>query len=334
MGYQQDEYDDTWADLVPEQPAGRDRLPVYLAVLAVSLVAICLCSATGYIVYREFLTEPTPVPEPLVPTLPGGGVVETGETPAPTVEERPPTPIVNPSPTIALEAPTAEPVATVTQPPNTAVNVEAIRLAAPLVIDGLLNDWAGAPSYISSFRVYQVASWNGTDDLTAVWRLAWDDTYLYTGVEVVDDIHVQTQSGNQIFRGDGLDMQLDTNRAGDFGPTLSPDDFQITMSPGDFASLPPSAFRFQGTQNGQILDAPGGNHVILAAVRTGNGYTLEAAIPWSDLNMTPVAGLILGLSLNANDNDTPGTAVQEVMMSHVATRTLTDPTSWGTLLLK
>ena len=36
----------------------------------------------------------------------------------------------------------------------------------------------------------------------------------------------------------------------------------------------------------------------------------------------------------ANDNDTPGTAVQEVMKSHVATRTLTDPTGWGTLTLR
>jgi hypothetical protein len=43
--------------------------------------------------------------------------------------------------------------------------------------------------------------------------------------------------------------------------------------------------------------------------------------------------MVMGLALNANDNDTPGTAAQEVMMSHVASRTLTDPTSWGTLTL-
>jgi hypothetical protein len=48
----------------------------------------------------------------------------------------------------------------------------------------------------------------------------------------------------------------------------------------------------------------------------------------------PEPDLIVGVALNANDNDTPGTAVQEVMMSHVATRTLRDPTGWGTLTLK
>jgi hypothetical protein len=61
---------------------------------------------------------------------------------------------------------------------------------------------------------------------------------------------------------------------------------------------------------------------------------LEAAVPWRDLEKVPEPDLIVGVALNANDNDTPGTAVQEVMMSHVATRTLRDPTGWGTLTLK
>jgi hypothetical protein len=129
-------------------------------------------------------------------------------------------------------------------------------------------------------------------------------------------------------------MQFDTERNADFGPGLSPDDYQITLSPGNFADLPPSAFRFQGTENGRILDAPGRHQVSVAAQETSEGYTLEAAIPWTDLNLTPRPGLVIGLALNANDNDVPGTAVQEVMMSHVAGRTLTDPTSWGTLTLE
>jgi hypothetical protein len=74
--------------------------------------------------------------------------------------------------------------------------------------------------------------------------------------------------------------------------------------------------------------------VTVAAQQTDKGYNLEAAIPWSDLELTPAAGAVIGLALNANDNDTPGTAVQEVMMSHVAGRTLTNPTTWGTLTLQ
>ncbi|MGD2049519.1 MAG: sugar-binding protein [Chloroflexota bacterium] len=335
MSQQPDEFEDTWADLVPEQPDSRERWPLWLAIGAIVLVLACLCIAGGYFVTQEFFPELIQRPDPVIPTLPGTETVETGELATATAPVTPPpTIIISPSPSQEL-APTATIVAEEpTEPATIAEDVVAIRLAALPIIDGNLDEWGGAPVFESAHLVYQDSGWDGTDDLTALWRLAWDVSNLYIGVEVADDVHVQTQTGNQIFRGDSVDMQFDTNRAGDLGPGLSPDDIQITFSPGDFATLPPSAFRFQGTADGQILDAPGGHHVILQTQQTATGYRIEAAIPWGDLNLTPAEGLVIGLALNANDNDSPGTAVQEVMKSHVATRTLTDPSGWGTLTLQ
>jgi hypothetical protein len=347
-----DEMDDTWGDLAPEPPENESRWPIYLAAGAVLLVLLCVCSIGGYLAYEEFLAAPEPTPLPAVPTQPSGG--ETGEesseeagsgsvaTVVPESSEAttsPPTAettteastAIPPAATATLEMPTE---AAPTEVAQSGSDVEAVRLPAAPTIDGSLAEWAEVPAWSSAFVVYQTAGWDGSDDLEATWRLAWDATNLYVGVEVIDDVHVQTQSGNQIFRGDSVDMQIDTNRDGDYGPQLSPDDFQFTLSPGDFAALPPSAFRSQGTMGGQILDAPGGHHVTITAQPTAVGYNVEAAIPWSDLNLAPSEGMVLGLALNANDNDTPGTAVQEVMKSHVATRTLTDPTGWGTLTLR
>lgn len=336
MGYQ-DDLNDTWADLAPIQPDGRPRWPLILAGGAALLVLLCICLIGSYFIYQEFLVA-SPAPTlPAIPTTADSGEIGGEAPPAVSPESqngngRPPTPplaatvTAQPSQTAASEAPTGA--------PQDGSAVDAVRLAAAPVLDGSLAEWTSAPAWSSTFLVFQAPSWNGSDDLQATWRLAWDDNYLYVGVEVIDDIHVQTQSGNQIYRGDSVDMQVDTNREGDYGPQLSPDDFQFTLSPGDFAALPPSAFRSQGSTGGQIVDAPGGHHVTMAAQRTAVGYNVEAAIPWSDLHMAPAAGLILGLALNANDNDTPGTAVQEVMKSHVSTRTLTDPTGWGTLILR
>ena len=59
-----------------------------------------------------------------------------------------------------------------------------------------------------------------------------------------------------------------------------------------------------------------------------------SADPWADLNVTPITGLQMGISLNANDNDSPGTAVQEMMKSHVISRTLINPLSWGRIILR
>jgi len=342
MGYR-DDLDDTWGDLAPELPEEKPRWPIFLAIGAAALLLLCVCGIGGYFAYQEFLVTPEAIapPIPPTPTLAGQAIEEAGATavgqPAETTEP-PPTPAVAASPTSAVSVAPTVTVETPTEvAPTQAVQsgsaVEAVRLPAAPVIDGSLAEWSDVPAWSSAFVVYRVAGWDGSDDLQATWRLAWDASNLYIGVEVIDDILVQTQTGNQIFRGDSVDMQIDTNRTGDFGPSLSPDDFQFTFSPGDFVSLPPSAFRSQGSMDGRILDAPGGNHITIAAQRTALGYNIEAAIPWSDMNLAPAEGMILGLALNANDNDTPGTAVQEVMKSHVATRTLTDPTGWGTLVL-
>jgi hypothetical protein len=326
-----DTFQDTWAGLSPEQPRDGSQRLKWVLVGLLALLILCLCGAGIYLLAREFLAAPTPVSMPPVPTDEGGlaeapeaQVTVTLGQAGPTSE---PTPTLGLAPTLHVEP--TQPAAPVTQ----GAAVDAAAMAAPPVIDGDLGEWLGQPGVLSAFRVFQVADWDGTDDLRAVWRLGWDQDHLYVAVSVEDDIHVQTQAGNLIFRGDSVDIQFDTDREGDLGPRLSPDDYQITMSPGDFGALPPSAFRFRGQTDGRILDAPGHN-VRVAARQTAVGYDLEAAIPWADLGLTPFPGLVIGIALNANDNDTPGTAVQEVMMSHVATRTLTDPTGWGTLTLR
>lgn len=234
----------------------------------------------------------------------------------------PPTVVNAPTPTPNLPTPT----------PLVADAATAVRLSQTPIIDGSLDEWPQAAPILSAYRVYQDQVWDGSDDVTAVWRLGWDDANLYLGVTVRDNVHVQTQTGNQIFRGDSIDMQLDTERDGDFAPEVSPDDYQITFSPGNFNNIPASAFRFQGTDDNRMLDAIG--HTIrVASQQTEDGYIIEAAIPWSDVNVTPSTGLTLGAALNVTDNDSPGTAVQEAFYSHVSTRTFRDPTGWGTLTL-
>lgn len=335
MGYRRSNLEDEWEGLEPEQPKERNWV-LWLAIAAVILMLAGICLLGGYLLLQQFQRRTEPSPPLQLPTSPAATPTREGvappETPSPaatpTLEETvvsTPLPLA-PTATLAVETPTDVPAAG----PDA---VQAPRVPVAPVIDGDLSEWGGTDKWESAFRVFQATSWDGTEDLTAFWQLAWDANNLYVAVEVIDDLHVQTQTGNQIFRGDSVDMQFDVDRPGDYGDGVNQDDIQITLSPGDFGGLAPSAFRYQGNSSGQIVDAPGGNQVLVAAVPTAAGYTLEAAIPWSDLLLAPTPGLVMGLALNANDNDTPGAGAQEVMVSHVATRTLTDPTSWGTLTL-
>lgn len=330
MGLEHDDFEDEWGEFEEEAVEG-SRWVLWLGVSVIILFLLGVCLVGGYLLVQQFQSR-TDAPPPLV--LPTPSAAATQPTAAPLTPESTSFPVA-PTATLAQSPTTAPTTApTIAPPPVGPGDVTAPAFASPPTIDGDLSEWAGVPGYESVYLVYNVGSWDGTDDLTAVWHLGWDANSLYVGVSVTDDTHVQTQTGNQIFRGDSVDMQFDTDRTGDYGDGLSPDDFQITLSPGDFAAIPPSAFRFQGTTAGRILDAPGGHHVTVAAQKTAQGYDLEAAVPWSDLAITPGEGLVIGLALNANDNDTPGTAAQEVMKSHVSTRTLTDPTGWGTMTLR
>ena len=66
---------------------------------------------------------------------------------------------------------------------------------------------------------------------------------------------------------------------------------------------------------------------------TGVGYKLEAALPWSILGATVTSGSEYGFVLSVSDNDSVGVAVQESMVSSLATRELSDPSTWGKIKL-
>jgi hypothetical protein len=222
--------------------------------------------------------------------------------------------------------------ATATQAPLEPGVVRAPRWTTPPTIDGDLSEWADITPVRSEYVVFARSDWNRVEDSMAWWRLAWDETNLYVAVAVADDIHVQEDTGSAVFLGDSLEMQFDTTLESPPETVLTEGNFQIMLSPGDFETLSPEAFRFRGTNSGDLV-AAGGNDVLVSARRTDEGYGLEAAIPWTDLATTPEAGMRLGLALNANDNDVAGASIQEVMMSNVPERTLYNPSTWGVLIL-
>jgi hypothetical protein len=307
---------EAWQGLEPEQPQPK-RGAFYIA-LAAALFLIFAGCGLGFLVWQQ-RTDASTDPELAVPT----SIVEATEAIEATEE--------GVTSTIA-------PAATATLPGNISIlpsaEVVASRFATPPVIDGDGSEWSAQPVYSSPYVVFTHREWDGTEDLEATWQIAWDDNYLYLLATVVDDLHIQTQTGRTAYQGDSVELQIDTGRTGNFSPTLSPDDFQISLSPGDFANIFPSAWRFQGTSDGQMLDAPGTHNILVAAQRSQNGYILEAAIPWQDINLSPSVGLALGLAVNFNDNDTPGTARQEMMKSNASNRRYGDPGTWGSLRLE
>ena len=288
-------------------------------------MAMVVTAVGGWLYFNSRTTSGTGTPLITIPTRPGSELTTTPEDiDGEVVENLTPTPAL--AATATLNNGREIPVVA-----SKNVNIPRRTGAAP-TIDGSVQEWDGGVAATSSIRVYSRNDWDGTDDSEADWRFQWDEQYLYLVVHVTDNIHVQTESGASTYLGDSLEVQFDTEREKDYEPSVSPDDYQIELSPGDFGAIPAEAIRFRGDGNNTLPEAPGHN-IIVASKRTNDGYILEARIPWADIGVTPSQSLVLGANFNVNDNDTPNSARQEAMYSNIGTRSYRNPTTWGTVTL-
>jgi hypothetical protein len=208
--------------------------------------------------------------------------------------------------------------------------ITASYLSTLPTIDGDLSDWTTAPYSANQTVPKAGENWTGASDLSGTFYLGWDANNLYLAVRRTDDTFAQVSWGRYMYRGDDVEIQLDTDLAGDYSSTvMSGDDYQIGLSPGNFGSLNPEAYRWYPRYLESWLYA-----VDVAAKLTDEGYNLEAKIPWSVFNVTPTSGSRFGFALSLSDNDLVGVSTWQSMVSNVATRLLSDPTTWGTLILE
>ncbi len=213
--------------------------------------------------------------------------------------------------------------------------VTAFRAAAPPSIDGNLGDWEGVPeAYRLQTEVFlapDVVNRLG-DDSPGVVLVRYDDTALYMAVVSSDDIYSQQNTGNQIFRGDALDINLTTASPGGISERPDGDDFQLTMTPRA-ADGQPSIVWFTG--NGvEFDDNTTELPVVVAGAFDGSGaWQLEAAIPWSVFGLPgpPSGDLAALVAVFDNDGEVvDGRPQQTVILGHTSAE-FQRPLTWGTL---
>lgn len=302
-------------------------------------LSILACSLPGVTAPTPFLL-PTPdlTRTALFSITPGGTVMDT-DTPVQDKTSTPLTPTVTIPPPSATEIPaTATATATNTLGPTVSyagpvvrpgVSLVAIYLNIEPTIDGVFDEWNLDRSSVANV-VYGAANWNGAGDLSSMVMLGWDENNLYIAARVKDDVYVQSAAGKNIFKGDSIEILIDTDVAGDFYlPVMDGDDFQLGISPGSpQPGTAPEAYLWYPRSV-----AGSRQKVKVGATTKDDGYRIEVKVPWSVLGITPQQGQHFGFVFSVSDNDNAGTTVQQSMVSNVPTRTLTDPTTWGDLTL-
>lgn len=255
-------------------------------------------------------------------------------TPVPATATETTVPTNTPKNTKTPKAPTATSV-----PSRAGDTILAAYMAAP-VLDGTWDEWKSPQMPLNSV-VYGKGSWTGEDDLSASYRIGWDDNYLYLAIKVVDDVYVENATGDNMYKGDSLEVQLDTNYYGDFYTTsLNNDDYQLGLSGGKAGA---GKYTLAGPGEAYLWApygmAGGRSKVKMAFSRGVNfddkpAYRAEVAIPWSTFGITPYNGMTLGFAFSVSDNDNKSKNVQESMISNAPNRvSVLDPTLWRELVL-
>lgn len=311
-------------------PAQQPTAPGGLSVAEITLTAMF---APG----GPFAPSDTPIP---TDTLTAPPPTYTPPPPTATLTAVPPTDTAVPPTATKTKKPTRTPTK---KPALTRTATSVPQREGPLVkaayftpkLDGVWDEWTNK-AYPAKSVTYGKKNWSGADDLEASFRVGWDADYLYIAAKVIDDTYAQNASGKDLYKGDSLELLIDTNLYGDFRSSeLSDDDYQLGISPGkpDVVEGKREAYLWYPSS------VAGGRSLVKIAAVKGKDedgrpiYRVEAAVPWSLLGVTPKAGARYGFAFSVSDNDNTSENVQQSLVSNDAYRVLTDPTTWGELVL-
>jgi hypothetical protein len=249
---------------------------------------------------RLVLTYGVPAPPPPTAT----------PTPTPTAS---PTPTSSPTPTPTY---TPSPTPTPVPPLEPARVITAAVAAAPLAIDGVLDDWTLDEGTLLDATTAELL-WGevpSASDLSARMWAAWDADALYLAVRVWDDV-IWNEPADPVWQDDEIELGVD----GAFDQVWwGPDDHQYTVNPDG-----------RVTDGGLLGSSP---NIERGVQVLADGWSVEVRIPASELGGAPmISDRWLGLTLGVHDDDDGGT--WESYLIWEGQNTNGEPEAFGHLLL-
>jgi len=182
-------------------------------------------------------------------------------------------------------------------PTNTPTGTPAYKSALVLhtdlapAIDGAIDGiWGSAPG--NDVPNVTLGSAVPAADLSARYKILWDDANLYVLAEVTDDV-LTNDSGTTWYADDTVEVFID----GDNSRGSSYDganDFQLSVRWNDGTIIAGS----------NSAPAPAGAQAGIAS--SANGYVMEMKLPLAQIGVNPVAGAHFGLEVQVNDDDDGG----------------------------
>ncbi len=180
--------------------------------------------------------------------------------------------------------------------PEPEAALEVPMASRSVTLDGDLSEFSSAPAVTVT-----------TGEATGVFRVLWDSTALYVGVEVRDAdlyVHGRGKDNPDLWHADGIEVHLD--------PMLT-----LTAQPDD------DDRQVICTVAGDVYDAHGSCAVADTSFDLGitrsvvpagtlndtapdTGYKVELKIPWSGIGVSPEKGILMGADFALNNDSATG----------------------------
>ncbi|MBO9703467.1 MAG: T9SS type A sorting domain-containing protein [Sporocytophaga sp.] len=186
------------------------------------------------------------------------------------------------------------------------------------IIDGAIDEVWNDPliESISATKIL-VGTVANSNDLSGTAKIMWDNTNVYVLAVVTDN--VKTNDSPNSFEDDAVEFYFDINN--DKATTYGANDVQYSFgwNDGGVVGALPSGRSIEG--------------VSFNSVSTSNGYIVEASIPWSTLQGTPIKGQNIGIDFMINDDDDGSGRDKKLSWNAAEDNAWQDPSLFGTAVL-
>jgi hypothetical protein len=165
-------------------------------------------------------------------------------------------------------------------------------------IDGIIDEWEDGDFTILMNRNDQFSPMNSSEkwtseDLHVRAAIKWDQKNLYFAFQIVDDQYCKCPPGEYEFNYDSIEILVDT----DNNLTRNANYTMLTFAEYESRSM---VKRYDGSlPKGEVAACQ------IATRRFSKATTLEAAVPWNEINseFTPAAGKVISMAISIDDRD-------------------------------
>ncbi|WJH32811.1 hypothetical protein N6H14_21405 [Paenibacillus sp. CC-CFT747] len=169
------------------------------------------------------------------------------------------------------------------------------RTSTPMQIDGIRDDGYDSARQVILKSGDRIVGTGGSG-MKAAYDWAWDSEHLYLYADITDPTPMMNpyRDGN-LWKGDGVELFVGPEQT-DVRQGLLVSDRQLILSAGLKDNGEPY-WRWFNTGEQPLIDMTVRRHA------SGDGYALEAAIPWNHLNVSPAVGQTMRFDFGFDDSE-------------------------------